>query len=44
MVVDLASFADELGQVLEPGENPDVSGLVDDGLDAKCPPLFQVYL
>src|SRR6266851_6062067 len=25
-VVDLAGFADELGQVLKPGEDPDVSG------------------
>ena len=32
-VVDLAGLGDQLGQVLEPGEDPDVFGFVDDGLD-----------
>ncbi|HTX00814.1 MAG TPA: hypothetical protein VMD59_18680, partial [Acidimicrobiales bacterium] len=43
-VVDLASFLDELGQMLKPGKDPDVGQLVDDGLDAKRPPFFQVLL
>ena len=42
--IDLAGLFDQLGQVLEPGEDADVLGLVDDGLDAKCPPFFQVSL
>ena len=33
-VVDLASLGDQLGQVLETGEDPDVFRFVDDGLDA----------
>ena len=32
--VDGAGLGDELGQVLEPGQDPDVGWLVDDGLDA----------
>ena len=32
-VVDLAGLVHELGQMLEPGEDPDVGGFVDDGLD-----------
>src|SRR5208282_1577584 len=43
-VVDLARFADEFGQMLEPGQDPHVSGLVYDGLDAKCPPFLEVLL
>ena len=42
--IDLTGLFDQLGQVLEPGEDPDVSWLVDDGLDAKCPPFLQVLL
>jgi hypothetical protein len=30
--------------MLEPGEDADIRGLVDDGLDAKSPPFFQVSL
>jgi hypothetical protein len=43
-VVDLTALFDQLSQVLEPGEHADVLGLVDDGLDAKCPPFLQVSL
>jgi hypothetical protein len=43
-VVDLSGLFHELGKMLEPGEDPDVFGLVDDGLDAECPPFFQVLL
>ena len=43
-VVDLAGLGDEFGQVLEPGEDPDVGRLVDDGLDPKRPPFLEVLL
>jgi hypothetical protein len=33
-IVDRASLADEFGQVLEPGEDPDVGWLVDHRFDA----------
>ena len=33
-MVDLAGLADQLGQMLEPGQDPDVGWLVDDGLDS----------
>ena len=33
-VVDLSGPVDELGEMLEPGEDPDVAWFVDDGFDA----------
>ncbi len=47
-VVDLAGPVDELGQMLEPGEDPDVPRFVDDGFDTQCSPfrycLTRLYL
>jgi hypothetical protein len=43
-VVDPAGPLHQLGQVLEPGQDPDVSGFVDDGLDTQGPPFFQILL
>jgi len=43
-IVDLARPDDQLAEVLESGEEADVLRLVDDGLDAKSPPFFQVLL
>jgi hypothetical protein len=34
----------QFGQVLEPGEDPDVGWFVDDGFDAQRSPFFQVLL
>lgn len=42
--VDGAGLVDELGQVLEPAQDPDVGRLVDDGLDAQGSPFLQVLL
>ena len=42
--IDLTALFDQLSQVFEPGEHADVLRLVDDGLDAKCPPFLQVLL
>jgi hypothetical protein len=40
----LAGLGDELGQMLETGEDPDVGRLVDDGLDTKRPPFLEALL
>ena len=32
------------GQVLEPGQDPDIGRLVDDGLDTKRPAFLEVLL
>jgi hypothetical protein len=42
-VVDLASLVDQLGQMLEPGTDAKVPRLVDDGLNAKRSPFFEVF-
>ena len=42
--VDLSGPARQLGQVLEAGEDPDVFGFVDDGLDTQRSPFFEVLL
>ena len=42
--VDLAGLVDQLAKVLEPGQDPEVGGLVDDGLDSQRPPFFEVLL
>jgi hypothetical protein len=42
--VDGAGALDQLGQVLEPGQDPDVRRLVDDGFDAKRSPFLEVLL
>jgi hypothetical protein len=41
-MVDLARLHHQLGQVLEPGQDIDVGRLVDHGLNAQCPPCFQI--
>ena len=41
-VVDLAGLGDQLGQVLERGQDTDVGGFVDNGLDAEGPALLEV--
>jgi hypothetical protein len=38
-VVGPAGLVDELGQMLETGENSEVSGFVDDGFDTQFPPF-----
>ena len=43
-MVDLPGLVDELGQMTDPSEKPQVRRLVDDGLDAIGPPFFQVLL
>jgi hypothetical protein len=43
-LVDLRSALDELGQVLDSCPEVEVGRFVDDGLDAKGPPFFQVLL
>lgn len=40
--VDLASFADQLGKMLEPGEDTDIARRVDHGLDAVGAALLEV--
>jgi hypothetical protein len=40
--VDLAGLGDDLAEVLEAAVAADVAGVVDDSLDTKGPPLFQV--
>ena len=42
--VDRASLGDKLGQVLEPRQDAEVPGLVDDGLDPKRATVFEVLL
>ena len=41
-IVDPAGGGDQLGQVLQAGQDADVGGLVDDGLDTKRTTFFQV--
>jgi hypothetical protein len=43
-IVDLAALVDQFGQMLEPGEDVEVPGLVDDHFDTQRPPFFQVSL
>jgi hypothetical protein len=43
-VVYLAGLGHQLGQLLETGQDTDVGGFVDDGLDAECSSLLEVSL
>jgi len=43
-ILDLAGLGDQLGQMFEPGQAPDVGWLVDDGFDAERSPFFEVLL
>src|SRR5262245_53879546 len=43
-MVDRSSLDDQLGQVLQASQDPDVVGLVDDGLDPQRPALLEVLL
>ena len=43
-MVDLPGLVDELGQMTDPGEKPQVRRFIDDGLDAIGPPFLEVLL
>jgi hypothetical protein len=43
-VVDPAGAFDQLGQMLDSGQDAQVSGFINDGLDAQSPPFFQILL